>query len=299
MCFAFCYDIIIETIGSRSGGVVTKTLFISDLDGTLLDSRGVLTEKTASVLSELIKGGMDFTVATARTYSSVVPMFDGIPLTLPLVLMNGVVLFDPVERRTLRTLKLDDGTAKTVVEVFRRHGKYPLVYFDLGDRINIEFKYLKTPSQKNYVFDRQKLYHKSFSRVSSYSLYGGKDVIYFVCLDDPAELLPIKDEILSLCDVNANLYPDTYCGDYYLEIYNKNASKAEGAREVARLAGAGRTVAFGDNVNDLPMFFSADEAYATSNAEEEAKRAADRVIGSNDDDAVAAFLYERFHEEND
>ena len=47
---------------------------------------------------------------------------------------------------------------------------------------------------------------------------------------------------------------------------------------------------FGDALNDLPMFSIADEAYAVANALDVVKEAATKVIGSNDEDAVAEYL---------
>ena len=54
-----------------------------------------------------------------------------------------------------------------------------------------------------------------------------------------------------------------------------------------------KVVAFGDSVNDMPMFRVADEAYAVGNALEELKNIATGVIGRNEDDAVARFLETR------
>ena len=52
-------------------------------------------------------------------------------------------------------------------------------------------------------------------------------------------------------------------------------------------------IAFGDNLNDIPLFEVADECYAVSNAEEKLKSIATGVIGSNDEDAVAKFIFDR------
>ena len=52
-------------------------------------------------------------------------------------------------------------------------------------------------------------------------------------------------------------------------------------RAVAARYGADRTVAFGDNVNDLPMMLAADHAVAVANALQEVKEAADEVIGTS------------------
>ena len=49
---------------------------------------------------------------------------------------------------------------------------------------------------------------------------------------------------------------------------------------------------FGDNLNDLPMFAVADEAYAVENAKDEVKAAATGVIGSNVQMGVVRYLTE-------
>lgn len=54
--------------------------------------------------------------------------------------------------------------------------------------------------------------------------------------------------------------------------------------------GADRVVAFGDNLNDIPMLQAADVAVAVENALPEVKEIADIVIGPNTDDAVAEFI---------
>ena len=61
-------------------------------------------------------------------------------------------------------------------------------------------------------------------------------------------------------------------------------------RAVAARYGADRTVAFGDNVNDLPMMREADVAVAVANAFPQVKESADVVIGPNTADSVALFI---------
>ena len=53
-------------------------------------------------------------------------------------------------------------------------------------------------------------------------------------------------------------------------------------------------MAFGDSVNDIPMFKIADEAYAVENALPELKEYATAVIASNEEDGVAEFLKSKF-----
>ena len=54
---------------------------------------------------------------------------------------------------------------------------------------------------------------------------------------------------------------------YFLEIISKVVSKGSAAKQVKELIGADKMVAFGDNLNDIPLFEAADECYAVGNAE--------------------------------
>jgi hypothetical protein len=67
-------------------------------------------------------------------------------------------------------------------------------------------------------------------------------------------------------------------------------SKAQAIQRLAKQLGADRVVAFGDNLNDIPMLKIADEAVAVENAFAEVKAIADITIGANNDDAVARFI---------
>ena len=70
----------------------------------------------------------------------------------------------------------------------------------------------------------------------------------------------------------------------------KNATKAHAARQLANLLVCDKIVAFGDAVNDLPLFEAADECYAVANAADALKARATAVIGGNDEDGVAKWL---------
>ncbi|MDD6345728.1 MAG: HAD hydrolase family protein, partial [Oscillospiraceae bacterium] len=62
-----------------------KTLFISDLDGTLLNSNAEISENTALIINSLIKKGLHFTVATARSERTAIPMTSCLDINVPRV----------------------------------------------------------------------------------------------------------------------------------------------------------------------------------------------------------------------
>ncbi|MCM1340032.1 MAG: HAD family hydrolase, partial [Muribaculaceae bacterium] len=67
-----------------------KTLYLTDLDGTFLNSKAQVSSRSKQILNMLCDNDILFTIASARTFATVIPMFTGVSLRNPLVLMNGV-----------------------------------------------------------------------------------------------------------------------------------------------------------------------------------------------------------------
>ena len=69
-----------------------KTLYVSDLDGTLLNSKQHTSSYTNQVINQLVDEGMLFSYATARSYYSAKPATKGLTAKIPLILYNGALL---------------------------------------------------------------------------------------------------------------------------------------------------------------------------------------------------------------
>ncbi|MDE7496728.1 MAG: HAD hydrolase family protein [Muribaculaceae bacterium] len=72
-----------------------KTLYVTDLDGTLLDAEGRVSARSAALLNEAIADGAAFTVATARTPATVAPLLADVDMRLPAGVMTGAALWNP------------------------------------------------------------------------------------------------------------------------------------------------------------------------------------------------------------
>ena len=77
----------------------------------------------------------------------------------------------------------------------------------------------------------------------------------------------------------------------------KNVSKGNAVKQLKEFLGCDKVVVFGDAGNDVDMFNAADEAYAVGNAAEELKKIATGIIGNNNDDGVAKWLYKNSFQE--
>ncbi|MBR0528346.1 MAG: Cof-type HAD-IIB family hydrolase [Ruminococcus sp.] len=269
-------------------------LYISDLDGTLLDKNAEITKNTADILNELITQGIDFTVATARTYASAGKILAGLDLRLPLILMNGVLIYDPVGHEYLSVKTIPDTAREKILSLRDKLGLSPFMYMMEEGCMHTVFDKLINQSMKDFHAERVRKYYKSFTQAEKLEDVRGS-VIYFCFIDTKDRLLPLRDELAKDKSLGMTFYPDIYGNDWYLEVFSASASKKAGVEWLRDRYGFEKITAFGDNLNDLPMFAAADECIAVSNAAEELKKQADKVIGANTEDGVAFYLKGAYH----
>ena len=271
-----------------------KTLYVSDLDGTLLDSNGHLSKFTADTLNKLIAQGMSFTVATARSISSASGLLDKVNINIPAVMMNGVFLTDIPQKKQIYVNRVPDDIAQKVISVFLKHGRPPFVYSFNGEYIETEFTKLKNDYERRFVEKRQKLYRR-FEQVDTY-LIDGK-VVYINGIDEKETMQAIADELKTVDGIKFSHYLDTYSEDkYFVEVYIEEAGKWNSIKRLKEMYGFDRVVAFGDNGNDVEMLKSSDLAVAVGNALPPAMNVADVVVDTNDNDGVAKYLLKLFEE---
>ena len=112
-----------------------KTLFLSDLDGTLLRSDGTLGVRTKNILNGLIARGMLFSYATARSAETAAPLLEGLNVTLPVIVHNGTALADHASHKILQVECFPLQTAEQVFDSIQSHGLFPLSYALIDGKI--------------------------------------------------------------------------------------------------------------------------------------------------------------------
>ena len=105
------------------------TLYISDLDGTLLHDNQQVSPFSASVINRAVERGLHFSLATARSLIGL-GMLDlqGIHWNTPLVLMNGVMLYDMASRAILQSCEMPPDAVAAVLAACAAEGKNPFLY---------------------------------------------------------------------------------------------------------------------------------------------------------------------------
>lgn len=272
-----------------------KTLYVSDLDGTLLQPDARLSEKTVTMLNHAIDSGTLFTIATARTPATVSPILQNVNMRLPAIVITGAALWNPVTGRYSDVKHFEPNVTEKLIDIYRATGTSTFMFTLTGNMIDIyHLNGDLLPLQRQFMEERLTSPFKRFhiSPDGDDILPDNiSDTILFYTMIPDAKAAATYEKIKTIPDVKAQYYHDIYGpATGILEAFDSKATKANAVTALADRLGADRIVCFGDNINDLPMMEVADVAVAVENALPEVKEAADIVIGPNTADSVAKFI---------
>lgn len=265
-----------------------KTLYVTDLDGTLLRSDERTSDLTNEIINDLVQQGLVFSYATARSYQTSHKVTNGLNASFPLIVYNGAMVVDNKSGKFL-IKNFFDSKITGVIEDLIHHGIFPIVYAFI-DGIE-KFSYIppKCSVGMKAFIDSRKNDRRDHPVACEKDLPAG-EIFYITCIDAYEKLKPFYQKYSET--YHCVFQEDIYTKHQWLEIMPKTASKANAIRQLKDYLGCRKVVVFGDGKNDMDMFEVADEAYAVSNAVEELKQIATDVIGSNNEDAVARWLRE-------
>ncbi|MBE6779302.1 MAG: NUDIX domain-containing protein [Ruminococcaceae bacterium] len=269
-----------------------RTLYVTDLDGTLLQDDSTLSDYTVDTFNRLISRGMMLSVATARgTIGVQLVGLDRIHFRVPLVMLGGVLLYDLARRRIIHSCEMSADTVKAILSVFRKAERHPQLYRRRGNEVHIYYTSL-LPQEEGFIHRATADGHTFQQYYHRVSHLKDSPAIFFSCQSPYDRQLSLKEQLDRIPGIRTVLYQDTYTEDnWFLEVYREDAGKDRGVERLQQRLHADRVVAFGDNVNDIPLFSVADLALCVQNASPAAMAAADRQIGANSEDGVARYLH--------
>lgn len=266
-----------------------NTLFVSDLDGTLLTPDQRLSEFTLSTINALVDDGMLFTYATARSFETASAVTHGLKTSAPRVLYNGAFVCDGNGANIIS--HIFDRSDKAIIDDLLGAGVFPIVYSLIDGAEKFSFVADKVNDSGTEFLNTRKHCARYNPVANIGDLYKG-DIFYITCIDAEQKLAPFYAKYKNYC--NCIFSNDIYTGNTWLEMTPRDATKANALHELKDMLNC-RLVVFGDGKNDLDMFAVADECYAVENACAALKDIATSVIGPNHGDSVAKQLKKSFY----
>ena len=272
-----------------------SALYVSDLDGTLLDDEARLSDFARQSLAVMLREGLPFTVATARSIFSLRQILGDLPLGLPVVEFNGAFITDFRSGEHLRIQSMSLDVATGICAMLPPRGMAPFISRFDGDGDRLLHGDILNEGMEWYMEDRRRMRDPRLVRIARHreALHGHVVCITVVDREDP--LRTLERDVLERFGsaVETHLYENRYCpGWYWLSVNDVHATKDQAIEELRQsfAPGYGELVVFGDDVNDITMFRKADRAIAVANAVDGVKRHATQVIGANLEDSVVKYL---------
>lgn len=256
--------------------LVSRSLIISDLDGTLLQKDKSISKDNLKALQDWTECGGDFTIATGRSIISASHRISNLPITCPAVVFNGGVLYDYRSRQLQLKQELISEYREIVAVMLDRYPK-------IGVEIMTE-DIIYLPARNDIVerhMARESLKHTDCP-VDKLPASGAIKVLFGVPTDQVDQFLEEMKKRLPPC-----FYP-VRTDENYCEMMLTGVDKGKGLETLKHLNQSDWdcVIAFGDFFNDLPLFETATIAMATANAPQQVKRQADYVVSSNDESAL-------------
>lgn len=258
-------------------------IVVFDIDGTLLDSRQTLQERTRSVLKKCQEKGILVTIATGKNWDAVRPLARQLDIQSPLILSNGALLADLAG--TFEKKKVIPGDImRGIIRVCRQQGMDLVIY--LGDQVYVErmthnLSFLETFGSV------------AMNQTGSWESLGDQlsEVHKCMVIDRQSPQSLARLEAILREEVSNTL---EYClaMPEILDMTPQGATKGAGLRDLcAQLKiPLSAVIAFGDGNNDIEILTEAGLGVSLSNGMVQAKACADLVVPSNDENGPAQFL---------
>lgn len=270
-----------------------RALYVTDLDGTLLDAEGVVPVESHATLARLLAQGTGFTVATARSPRSAMRALGGLPLSMPLIAYNGATAAGPGDDSALWWHHFDPRVLHPLIGASLAAGVAPLVFWlgpDGADRISWVSG---TETTGIDAFLEARPGDPRLTPVDGWDEIDHESGFFVSIVGEYPAVRRLARMIRAIswgagCSLALQQERDG-SGLAMLDITPVQATKGSAVRRVAAEHGFTRVIAFGDAASDLTMFAEADESYAVAGASSAVKEAATAVLDPHPD-AVVRFL---------
>lgn len=278
-----------------------KRLYVSDLDGTLLDDKARLSEFSRASLTRLLNAGVVFTVATARSAPAVRSILGDLKTSIPIVEQNGACVTDLLTGRHLVVNELPLELGRRALRLFRGVGAEPIVACIVDDVDRLVFETPSNTGTRWYVDEKRAAADPRLQQTAEIVLEATGTLLSLTTLVPEGVARSLAGALVAELgnEIQVRLGHNGYVpGFWELSVLGAGATKSaaiKALREVLQMSDA-EVVVFGDAENDIDMFRCADMAIAVENGVPELLGIATHIVASNVADGVTRWLLEEHAE---
>ncbi|HBV48873.1 MAG TPA: Cof-type HAD-IIB family hydrolase [Lactobacillus sp.] len=286
-------------------------IIASDMDGTLLNDKMIISKRNAAAVKEAQKQDIHFIVSTGRAYDEVKPLITEAGFNCPMITLNGAFVLDE-NGKEISAAPIPDSIAKKIMLTLKKNGLYFEVITAKGVCSDNKAKRIENFAELLASISPDTPYKLAVTLASARMELMNINYVdnYMDLVDDPKTVIgkivvfspegqkvlgPIKDELSK----NDNLVI-TSSGPGNIEINHVNAQKGVALQAYADSLNIpmDNVMAIGDNNNDVSMLKAAGISYAMGNGSDEVKMLAKYITAPNTEDGAGIAIEEVLAKKN-
>ena len=256
-------------------------LLCTDMDGTLLTTDKRISEENKQAIEYFKSEGGLFTFATGRTFEGANPIIEQYTPDIPMIAFNGAAIYDINKKEVLFSQAIDSNITKIVDLVAEKHPTAGIdictikqSYFYRTNRVLEEHKHIERLPD-SYIDDYSQIQEKWLK------------IIFMV---EPEEMSALRSLIEN--SEYADMFEFVQSEMWYYEALPKNTNKGTALVELTKMLNIPleKTIAIGDNGNDVEFVKKAGIGVAVANAVPELLDCADCITVDNNSHAIKALV---------
>lgn len=274
-----------------------------DLDGTLLNSYGEVSENTKEEIKKAIENGVEVVLASGRPISSVEDLANELQANHYLISGNGAIVYDMYKKEVVYDKFLSKEQVLNIVKICEENSIYYNIYTEnevLTKSLN--YNTLFYYSENTHKQEEKRTNINILTDVYDYILKSNDQKYLKVTVCDQSQIVfasiikklrTLNDiDVLDVAHMSKKIIKSgteevlvEYC---YTEITNKNVNKWTALEYIMKEKNIDRSevVAIGDNINDKEMIEEAGLGVAMGNSTPLIKEVANVEVGTNNEEGV-------------
>ena len=222
-----------------------NVLFVSELDKVLLNMQSTLTPYSKVELNKMLDDGAEFTIVTMRTPAALLEALKDIRIKLPVVAMDGAMLFDIKNNRCLKLYKMSYLESKELINLFNDGGLHCFVNVVVEDSVLIYYGDFKNEAEETIYKELRYSPYRNYIKEELPERYGAA---YLMTIDKSEKIDEIHKELELKGYVNRfkvlKYQSEDFKGYSYIKIYNKKANKENMIDEIRKMINVDKIIRF-------------------------------------------------------
>lgn len=281
-----------------------------DLDGTMLNQYGIITEKTKKAISKAQEKGVEVMIASGRAITSVKRFSKEINSNKYFISGNGAITYDIKNNKILYENILSKTKALQIIKICEENSIYYNVYTENGIIAkNLSYNTLYYYKDNLTKPDENRTHINIVENVYDYFEQREEKILKIMICDEHKTVFnsivrKLKElseiEVLEVSHMSRKIIKqgtDEIALEYfYTEVSAKDVDKWNALEEIIGIMNISKeeVVTIGDNANDLKMITNAGLGVAMGESAPYVKQSADIIAPTNDEDGVAIILNKIF-----